>query len=254
MPITIKRATTNEEFDQVFQLRHQVLVGDGYFRRRDDARVFDRFDAFPTSCLIYAEVEGQLVGTVRATIDSGIGTSVDEYFDFHSYGDPLRDRIAAGSHFYIAPAFRGAWRISALLMEMFHFWCVRQGCRYVKGVMNPRTVSLMQRLGYRPLGDARVSDKDQLPFVPVLLDTAQMSESLQTYVERQPQWQATETFHRWYGEADDRLPLAPQTLYLIQGQVTAPPRQLFSPGDFIPPQTALHACSSVELAQTVLMS
>ena len=211
MPITIKRATTNEEFDQVFQLRHQVLVGDGYFRRRDDDRVYDRYDAFPTSCLIYAQVEKQLIGTVRATIDSGIGTSVDEYFDFSPHCNPQHHCIAAGSHFYIAPAYRGAWRISTLLMEMFHFWCVRQGCQYVKGVMNPRTVSLMQRLGYRPLGEARISAKDNLPYVPVLLDMTQMSEALLSFVQRQPQRGAAETFHRLYGKTEDLIPIEPRS-------------------------------------------
>lgn len=40
-------------------------------------------------------------------IDSGIGTSVDEYFAFDSYCNPQHERIAAGSHFTSRQPFAG---------------------------------------------------------------------------------------------------------------------------------------------------
>jgi N-acyl-L-homoserine lactone synthetase len=252
MPVIIKRAATNEELDQTFQLRHQVLVGDEYLARRADQRFYDRYDAFPTTCVLAALVEGQIVGTVRATVDSGIGTSVDEYFDFRSHCSPQNHRVAAGSHFYVAQGFRGQYRVSALLMDMFHFWCLRQGCRFVKGVMNPRTVSLMQRLGYDPLDAAQTSEKDGLPFIPVLLDLQRMSAPLLEYIHRQPEWGAAEPFHRLHCEAEEMIPRLDQKLYVVQGQIAAARFARFESGDWIAPDAMqdvpLSAVSQAELA------
>lgn len=205
MPLQIKIATTNEEYDQVFQLRHQVLVNEGVFLPRPDGRINDRFDAFPTTRLIIALVDEQVIGTVRATIDSGIGTSVDAFYDFSPHVVPGGTMIAAGSHFYIKPAWRKKFQISTLLMGMFHYWLIRQGCRHVKGVMNPKTVSLMERIGYVRLSHELLSGPDQLPFVPILLDLDQLQGPVREFVTHQMELTDSHSFQRWYDEQGDPI-------------------------------------------------
>lgn len=264
MPIQIKLASTNEEYDAVFRLRHEVMVGDGYAAPRSDARIHDRFDAFPTTRLIIALIEGEVVGTVRTTLDSGAGTSVDAFYDFSAACPPSSTVVAAGSHFHIAPSFRKHFQLSTLLMGMFHYWLRRQGGRYVKGVMNPQTVSLMQRIGYAPIDQPRISPHDSLSFVPVLLDMERLRGPVGELVVRQPDLGKDESFHRWYYSEGEPLTCPGDFMILQHGEVTIVPagshdsgsrcnnENTLHPGDEIAPHlfqtSALVAKSEVEVA------
>lgn len=137
----------------------------------------------------------------------------------------------------------------------------------MKGVMNSRTVSLMQRLGYVPIGNAQLSPKDQLPFVPVWLDLQQLSAPLLDYIQKQSDWDTSDSFHRLHCEVDEIVQSEGECLYVIQGDVaalqyviqpmssdaaTVPLKHLFTQGDLITAEAAggfcLQATSKVELA------
>ena len=58
--VRIRLARTTDELDQVFALRHRVMVDEeGYMPAQPDGRLADRFDAYPTTANVIALVDGR---------------------------------------------------------------------------------------------------------------------------------------------------------------------------------------------------
>jgi CRP-like cAMP-binding protein len=93
MTIRLKIASSAEELDDAFELRHHVYEELGYFGDAGGAKYLsDRFDAHPYSYTIvaYDEAEQIPIGTLRLNRDTEVGLPAEEYYDF----TPHRQSIA----------------------------------------------------------------------------------------------------------------------------------------------------------------
>src|SRR5438067_6804021 len=86
MSIRVKLAQTSDELDQIFRVRHRVFVEeDGYMAEWPEQRIYDRFDAFPTTANVIAIADGRVVGGIRYVEPAPVGLPVDDYVDFTPY-------------------------------------------------------------------------------------------------------------------------------------------------------------------------
>ncbi len=166
MAMKLKIASTAKEMDDVFWLRYEVYViedgkyGDANFH---DKRIVDRFDAFP-GCVNIIAYEGQEpVGTLRISLDTGLGLPSEEYFDL----TPHRAEIECQwQNQYQQPtlvtcagmlAVRQKWKnrrdvIKALFKMAIGVWH-SSGVTHTYATVNYETVSMYDRLGFSPLAD-----------------------------------------------------------------------------------------------------
>ena len=86
MAFEIIAANTPAHLDGIFQIRHKVYCEEeGYIAPRDNGRLIDRFDTFPTTTNLAVLYEGRVVGGMRLTLDSEIGIPEDDYYDFRRH-------------------------------------------------------------------------------------------------------------------------------------------------------------------------
>ena len=118
MTVTLSLARSCKEHEEVFRLRHDVLVDEeGYLSAQSDGRVFDEFDAKPGVGTVIARVDGMLVGSARVMKRGEGGTAADRYFDFGPY---LRGQEILGSANFLV--VRRAYRhIPGLTLSLVSF-------------------------------------------------------------------------------------------------------------------------------------
>ncbi len=186
MTARIKIATTPEEIDAVFKIRHRVYAEEeGHMARRDDGRIYDRFDALPTAVNIIAVVDGQVVGTVRFMEGSLAGTSADTFFNFapHLDGDHGR-RIGASSQLAVAREYRKSG-LSFSLLAMGCYWALGRGVTTLKSAANPDVLPMLLRMGWEPVAPEFFHEGYGLRCVPMVLELAKLNDKFLEFISRQ---------------------------------------------------------------------
>jgi N-acyl-L-homoserine lactone synthetase len=179
--VLIRVAASAEDIDRLFKARHRVFAEiDGYVPVRADGRLCDRFDAYPTNRNLIAEHDGRIVGGLRFTEQSPAGTPPDEFFDFGPVLDARTTRYGSASKLFLERAFRGS-KVAFTLYGVGYAWCLGRGWTHVIGTANPETVPALMRSGYRALTAKQFHAEQRLPFVPVLLDVADLDPRLRRF-------------------------------------------------------------------------
>ena len=183
MTVRIELAQTIRELDEVFKLRHRVMVDEqGYLEPRASGRVLDRFDASPGVATVTARVGDELVGSMRVMESRAHGTSADDYFDF---GPHLRgtERLGAGSHLVVRKAYRAIPDLTISMVAMSYGWAIERGLTHLIGAANPVIVSRFVDSGWKPLGKVFYDLSHGLWVQPILLDLSELAERFRDLVE-----------------------------------------------------------------------
>lgn len=184
--IVIRFAESAEDIDRLFKARHHVFAEvDGYIPIRTDKRLCDRFDAYPTNRNLIAEHQSRIIGGLRFTEHSAAGTPPDEFFDFAQILDPSITHFGSASKLFLERPYRGT-RVAFTLYQVAYTWCLERGWTHVIGTANPETVPALVKSGYKALTEVQVHPELGLPFVPVLLDMADLDPRLR-HVGEHPQ-------------------------------------------------------------------
>mgnify|MGYP001823370853 CR=1 FL=1 len=166
MAMQLKIARSAKELDDVFWLRHEVyVVEDGKYAGESfpGQRIVDRFDAFLNCVNIIAYDQREPVGTLRISLDGGIGLPCEEYFDLsgcRSEAARAFDQQQGRSPLETCAgmlAVRKQWKsrrdvIRALIkmaVGVWHSW----GVTHVYATVNHDTVGMYDRLGFSALAD-----------------------------------------------------------------------------------------------------
>jgi N-acyl-L-homoserine lactone synthetase len=183
--ICIKYAESTDEIDGIFRTRHKVYVEEeGYMAAQPNGRVYDRFDAYPTTVNIIAVDDGRVVGGARFCVASTAGTPTDDVFDFAAYL-PEHARGGSGSMLCIERAYRRIPELAFSIMGMGFRWAREQGLSCIIGAANPDVQKFLYRLGFQPLAQARYDEHKRLQFIPVILSMANLSNKMLTFLEHQ---------------------------------------------------------------------
>jgi N-acyl-L-homoserine lactone synthetase len=185
LPICVKFAATAEEIDGMFRARYHVFVDEeGSMAANDDGRIFDRYDAFPTTKHVIALVEERVIGGVRFTENSAAGTLAAEFFDFSPYLAADAHTFGCGGMLFVERAYRAAG-LTSYLLGMGYSWALSRGWSHILGVVNPTACTLFLRNGYRALAEEAVDEQKHLAFVPVILDLRHLAPSYLRFVQDQ---------------------------------------------------------------------
>lgn len=174
MAIRLKVAKTPEEIDGALWVRHEVfIVEDGKFGGSPtaDERMMDRFDALPDTCNVIAYDGEEPIATMRLIRENEVGLPVDDYFDFSTYREQVRNEFPqssdcggeSGSKINTVPIFgsagmlavREAWRnrrdviraMYRIAAGVYRSWDVT----HVVAIVNHRTATMYRRMGFAPL-------------------------------------------------------------------------------------------------------
>jgi N-acyl-L-homoserine lactone synthetase len=171
MPIRVKIATTPMELDGLFQARHRVFVEeDGYFKATPNKRIFDQFDAFPTTANFIAMVNKQVVGGLRITERSGVGTPTDDFFDFAPYLPPGTVKTASASMLCVQQDYRNLYRLLFVLISMATYWAISRKISHIVAAINPLITRVVRSVGFQPVASAFRDNKHDVDVLPMLLD------------------------------------------------------------------------------------
>lgn len=185
MTICIKYAEATDEIDGIFRTRHKVYVEEeGYMAAQPGGRVYDRFDAYPTTVNIIAVDDSRVVGGVRFCAPSAAGAPPDDFFDFAAYL-PENARGGSGSMLCIERAYRRIPELAFSLMGMGLRWAREQGLSSIIGAANPDVQKFLVRFGFQPLAQATYDEHKRLRFIPVILSMDELSAKILAFLEEQ---------------------------------------------------------------------
>ncbi len=221
MAIKVMAATTPEELDAVFKLRHQVFIEEGtYFAPREDKRLVDRFDAFNTSVNFMAVVDDVLVGVIRLTLNSSVGIPADAYYNFHQHL-PENARVISAGQLCIQAHYRGNLPLLNSLMTMAFYWAISKQATHIVAPFNPPLKTVMQRCGFSPVSE--IIAVHGVKILPMVGDLAQVRDTFVTFAKKQNIVFFIENFYRAYFSAGETIvlqdELGDEAFFIVEGRV-----------------------------------
>ena len=175
MTVRVREARTSAELDDVFRLRHQVFVDEEhYMQQHADARIADRFDAYPTSTNIIALVDDQIVGAIRFMKRSPAGISTDEFYDYTACIEP-EPRDGASGMLVVARSRRTTPRLVTSMMSMGYLWAAAHGITRLFGTINPERLAAFRATGYRQVAPQFHHPVRDLDVIPMTLELTSIS-------------------------------------------------------------------------------
>ena len=205
MGVRIKLATTTEELDELFQVRHRVFISEKrYFSPSADGRLVDRFDAFPTTANIVAMAEGRVVGGVRIVEPSSAGAPADEWFDFLPY---LREGSIAGSGSMLVmeEQFRTVPRVTFAMLGMMYYWALCKGLTHITGVAATGAEKLFLGSGYRPVAPRFFHEASGNWALPVMLDIVELNDRFSAFVDKHQFRHFLQSFERQFHQKGEYI-------------------------------------------------
>ncbi len=183
MNLQIKLAENEEELDAVFRGRYRVFVEtDAYMAPNDENRLYDRFDSYPTSANFVALHEREVIGGLRFTERSAVGSSSEEAFDFGFHAPAPSEVYGTGSWLFLDQPFRKATGVTFCLWTLAYAWARQRHWSRLFCVANPSILPRLLDHGFRQLGEVRFDRRKNLPFVPIMRDLRELDARMHTLV------------------------------------------------------------------------
>lgn len=183
MNFQVKLAETEDEVDALFRGRYRVFVDtDAYIEPNDENRLYDRYDTYPTTANFIALHEHEVVGGLRFTERSGVGSSSEETFNFGYYVPSSSETYGTGSWLFLDKSHRKSTRITYCLWALAYAWAQERRWSKLLCVANPAILSGLLNHGFRQLSDIQLDAKKNLPFVPIMRDLRELEHSMQALI------------------------------------------------------------------------
>jgi N-acyl-L-homoserine lactone synthetase len=221
----VKIATKPSELDGLFKTRHKVFVQEeGYLKQRPNGRIFDEFDAFPSTVNLVAMVDRQVVGGLRLTEWSEVGTPSDDFFDFSPYLPRNARKIASASMLCLRSEFRVLSRVFYMLLSLGTFWAISRKLSHVVATINPRIGPLVRSIGFKPVDSPFHHDEYGVDVLPAVIDLKQVEDSFHEMAKFQGFHGSLRTFDREFYRAGERIiecgSNGDAAYVIIEGEVT----------------------------------
>lgn len=206
MSVRVKVAQTAEEMDKVFKTRHEVFVEEeGYFQPNASGRIFDQFDAFPSTVNIVATVGQEVVGGLRITELSKAGTPPEHLFNFRPYLPADASKIAAASMLCVKKRYRMVRSLTFMLLSMGIYWLISKKVSHVIAAINPIIETMMKGIGFNRIQPPFTKEELGIQVLPMLLDLKKLSPKFTEMAHFQGFYGTLRTFEREYFRAGERI-------------------------------------------------
>jgi N-acyl-L-homoserine lactone synthetase len=212
----VRLAQTEEEVDAVFRGRYRVFVETHkYIEPNDENRLYDRYDSYPTTANFIAVHDGELIGGLRFTERSPVGSSPEETFNFGMHLPPASELYGSGSWLFLDSAYRKRSSITYCLWTLAYAWAQERRWSKLFCVANPVVVPSLLQHGFRQLAAVRIDARKNLPYVPVMRDLRELDQSMQALIS---------TLHRrgrlHHNDVELMLPRRPQPRHAYRRSVS----------------------------------
>lgn len=206
MPVRVKIAQTAEETDQLFCARHEIFVEEeGYFKPNQSGRIFDQFDALPSTVNIIAMVGQEVVGGLRITECSGVGTPSEHLFDFGPHIPTGSSKVVAASMLCIKKQYRKVRRLQFMLLSMGIFWVISRNVSHVIAAINPLLEHTMRGIGFKRIQPPFANKDLEIEVLPMLLNLKDVSARLSEMARFQGFHDKLKTFEREFFRAGEKI-------------------------------------------------
>ena len=206
MSVRIKIARTAEEMDKVFIARHEVFVEEeGYFQPNKSGRIFDEYDAFPSTVNIIATVDQEVVGGLRITELSKAGTPPEHLFDFRPYIPSDAHKVAAASMLCVKRQYRMVRSLTFMLLSMGIYWLISKKVSHVIAAINPVVETIMKGIGFNQIHPPFIKEELGIQVLPMLLDLRDLSPKYTQMAQFQGFYGTLRTFEREFFRAGEKI-------------------------------------------------
>ncbi len=206
MSVRVKIAQTAEEIHQLFHARHEIFVEEeGYFKPNPSGRIFDRFDAFPLTVNIIAMFDQEVVGGLRITEFSKVGTPSEHLFDFRPHIPADSSKVAAASMFCIKKRYRKVPRLIFMLLSMGVCWVISRNVSHVIAAINPLVENMMKGMGFKRIHPSFINKELGIEVLPMLLDLKEISPKFYEMARFQGFHGKLRTFEREFFKAGEKI-------------------------------------------------
>ncbi|BDX05140.1 N-acyl amino acid synthase FeeM domain-containing protein [Planctobacterium marinum] len=204
MPICMRLAHSTEELDSVFRLRHLVFVEqEKILQGNSEKRLYDRFDAFPSSVQMLAEHNGQTVGAFRFSLDDTCGLPADDYFDFRPFV-PKNARLMHSGMFCVHKDYRGE-KIAMGLILMAAYYAMSNNITHVVAPINPTIAPLLRRIGFKKVGEQFHDPHLDYQVLPLLMDMADIKDFFVEFIRQNKLHDFIMDYQRWFCKAGETI-------------------------------------------------
>lgn len=152
MLITVRAAINDRDLEAIGRLRTKVFASEGTLPNGAAACWLDEYDHAPATFNVMAEVDGELAGAFRVTIDGPVGLPCDAYLAPSMLAE-VRGAHACGSMLCVDRAVRGHLGLFERLLATGFGWAWAQGKGGIVAAANPTTARGLRRLGFRNLSE-----------------------------------------------------------------------------------------------------
>ena len=184
--LALKIAETREELEACFRLLHDSYIAEGFMPPAPSGLRVTIYHALPTTTMLCAKYDGQVVGTVSLIRESAMGFPIQRIFDLTSVRTK-RGKIAEVSALAIHPDFRGMRGpvFFPLLKFLYEYCTTCFDTRHLVMAVHPRHIETYESLlFFRQLSGSVVEHYDfanGAPAVGATLDLKHAPEILRKH-------------------------------------------------------------------------
>lgn len=204
MPVNFGLATSTKDIDSVFRLRHLVFVEqENKLHANREKRIFDRFDAFPSTVQMMAQQQGQTIGAMRFSIDDVCGLPADEYFDFRPFLPEDAKTMHVGM-FCVHKDFRGD-KITLGIILMAAYYAISNGITHVVAPINPALALMLKRIGFKQVGELFYEPHLDHDVLPLLMKVSTLKDFFVDFVKANQLHDFLMDYQRWFYTAGETI-------------------------------------------------
>jgi hypothetical protein len=149
--------------DEVYKITHDTFVKSGDISPQDNGRITTcpHLDHHPNTTILIAEQEGEIIGTITITVDSGHGLNMEKWFkeELTDYRQIYSSKLGSTWRLATDPSFRGKTRLIIDLISMAFKLLLEADCDLcLCALMNKHKKT------YQRLMDAKVVVTKNVPF------------------------------------------------------------------------------------------
>jgi CRP-like cAMP-binding protein len=171
MSIIIKKAETEAEKENIYRLRYEIYVGEMQRKQtyadHKKKQIKEPFDE--TAILLYAEIDGETVGTIRVNLRKDGPLECEELYNLEKFEPFFPEKISMTTKLMVKEAHRSGMTTSLLCLETYHVFR-KNGITLDFIDTNPHLVRLYQQLGYRFYKE-NISHPDYGDVIPLVFVT-----------------------------------------------------------------------------------
>jgi len=207
MPIVVQVAKNIEDIDTVFKVRHKVAVKERKLVKDiwKDKRLVDRFDAYPTTTNFFASQNGEVIGSIRVTVDSLVGIPSDSTITY-KHKLPSYSNVMNCSMFCITEEHRNNSIANGLLLMAIYF----ASSNYITHILAPIEAtysSLFYSIGFEPIeGTSTYKDPlTSLEMQPLILDMRKVNDFFLKFIHKNKIQDFIQYYERWFFKANENI-------------------------------------------------